>query len=250
MEFEVFRHKGASDEQFEKIDDIFNVKSDAFPTWSWRCMNQPLDWQDGTGCVNDVMLLEMVRERTRLNEKIKELVLESPWAKAYPHLTSSHAGFAITCAHAQLMLLTRGRPAFLMPLASPLSRRYSLNTMYFFDRDADVDGCADLSEPGFKYMEWLSVQLHRLREREPSVKCFIQEELGDTFFSRATLCVGGIIMSWVSNINLASGMAYALSSSAPAAHTASPSTCGRSAPWPGCSLLSQILPERRQDLDG
>ncbi|KAF5008389.1 hypothetical protein FDECE_5345 [Fusarium decemcellulare] len=42
---------------------------------------------------------------------------------------------------------------------------FSLNTMYFFDRNAGVDGCADPSEPGFKHMEWLSVQLQRLRER-------------------------------------------------------------------------------------
>jgi endopolyphosphatase len=41
----------------------------------------------------------------------------------------------------------------------------SLNTMYFFDRNAGVDGCADTSEPGFKHLEWLSVQLQRLRER-------------------------------------------------------------------------------------
>lgn len=41
----------------------------------------------------------------------------------------------------------------------------SLNTMYFFDRNAGVDGCADPSEPGFKHLEWLSVQLQRLRER-------------------------------------------------------------------------------------
>ncbi|KAM5356118.1 hypothetical protein ACJ41O_002764 [Fusarium nematophilum] len=42
---------------------------------------------------------------------------------------------------------------------------FSLNTMYFFDRNAGVDGCAHPSEPGFKQMEWLSVQLQRLRER-------------------------------------------------------------------------------------
>ncbi|KAK2696188.1 hypothetical protein QWA68_006268 [Fusarium oxysporum] len=41
----------------------------------------------------------------------------------------------------------------------------SLNTMYFFDRNAGVDGCAIPSEPGFKHMEWLRVQLQRLRER-------------------------------------------------------------------------------------
>ncbi|KAF4978926.1 hypothetical protein FZEAL_4764 [Fusarium zealandicum] len=42
---------------------------------------------------------------------------------------------------------------------------FSLNTMYFFDRNAGVDGCANPSEPGFKHLEWLSIQLQRLRER-------------------------------------------------------------------------------------
>lgn len=42
---------------------------------------------------------------------------------------------------------------------------FSLNTMYFFDRNAGVDGCADPSEPGFRHMEWLSIQLQLMRER-------------------------------------------------------------------------------------
>lgn len=42
---------------------------------------------------------------------------------------------------------------------------FSLNTMYFFDRNAAVNGCADPSEQGFKHMEWLSIQLQHLRER-------------------------------------------------------------------------------------
>ncbi|KAK4103112.1 carbohydrate esterase family 4 protein [Parathielavia hyrcaniae] len=42
---------------------------------------------------------------------------------------------------------------------------FSLNTLYFFDRNAGVDGCADPSEPGYKQLEWLSVQLQFLRER-------------------------------------------------------------------------------------
>ncbi|KAH7137295.1 Metallo-dependent phosphatase-like protein [Dactylonectria estremocensis] len=42
---------------------------------------------------------------------------------------------------------------------------FSLNTMYFFDRNAGVDGCAEPTEPGFKHLEWLSIQLQRLRER-------------------------------------------------------------------------------------
>lgn len=41
----------------------------------------------------------------------------------------------------------------------------SLNTLYFFDRNAGVDGCANPSEPGYKQMEWLRVQLQFMRER-------------------------------------------------------------------------------------
>ncbi|GFP56401.1 endopolyphosphatase [Trichoderma asperellum] len=42
---------------------------------------------------------------------------------------------------------------------------FSLNTMYFFDRNAGVDGCAHPSEPGYKHLDWLRVQLQILRER-------------------------------------------------------------------------------------
>jgi len=42
---------------------------------------------------------------------------------------------------------------------------FSLNTMYFFDRNAGVDGCAKPSEPGFQHMEWLRIQLQLLRDR-------------------------------------------------------------------------------------
>lgn len=41
---------------------------------------------------------------------------------------------------------------------------FSLNTMYFFDRNAAVDGCALPSEPGYKHMEWLRVQLDLMRQ--------------------------------------------------------------------------------------
>ncbi|KAJ5683610.1 Endopolyphosphatase [Penicillium macrosclerotiorum] len=41
----------------------------------------------------------------------------------------------------------------------------SLNTMYFFDSNSAVDGCADKSEPGYEHMEWLRVQLQLLRSR-------------------------------------------------------------------------------------
>ncbi|KAH6659986.1 Metallo-dependent phosphatase-like protein [Truncatella angustata] len=42
---------------------------------------------------------------------------------------------------------------------------FSLNTLYFFDRNAGVDDCVHPSEPGFKQMEWLRIQLQFLRNR-------------------------------------------------------------------------------------
>ncbi|KAL0261042.1 Endopolyphosphatase [Diplodia seriata] len=42
---------------------------------------------------------------------------------------------------------------------------FSLNTMYFFDSNSAVDGCAMKSEPGYEHMEWLRIQLQILRER-------------------------------------------------------------------------------------
>ncbi|KAI0843007.1 Endopolyphosphatase [Hypoxylon sp. FL0890] len=42
---------------------------------------------------------------------------------------------------------------------------FSLNTLYFFDRNAGVDDCAHPTEPGYKQFEWLRVQLQILRER-------------------------------------------------------------------------------------
>lgn len=42
---------------------------------------------------------------------------------------------------------------------------FSLNTLYFFDNNAAVDGCALKSEPGFAHMEWLRIQLQFVRER-------------------------------------------------------------------------------------
>jgi endopolyphosphatase len=42
---------------------------------------------------------------------------------------------------------------------------FSLNTMYFFDRNAGIDDCTKPSEPGFKHFEWLRIQLEWLRSR-------------------------------------------------------------------------------------
>lgn len=41
----------------------------------------------------------------------------------------------------------------------------SLNTMYLYESNSAVDGCAAKSEPGYEHMEWLRVQLQLLRER-------------------------------------------------------------------------------------
>ncbi|RYP54177.1 hypothetical protein DL768_000956 [Monosporascus sp. mg162] len=42
---------------------------------------------------------------------------------------------------------------------------FSLNTLYFFDRNGGVDDCVAPSEPGYKHFEWLRVQLQFLRRR-------------------------------------------------------------------------------------
>ncbi|KAK4547307.1 hypothetical protein LTR36_000962 [Oleoguttula mirabilis] len=42
---------------------------------------------------------------------------------------------------------------------------FSLNTLYFFQSNAAVDGCASKHEPGFQQMEWLRIQLQFMRER-------------------------------------------------------------------------------------
>lgn len=42
---------------------------------------------------------------------------------------------------------------------------FSLNTMYFFEHNSAVDGCAERSEPGYQQMEWLRIQLQFIRKR-------------------------------------------------------------------------------------
>ncbi len=42
---------------------------------------------------------------------------------------------------------------------------FSLNTLYFFNRNPGVDNCATPSEPGFKQLEWLRIQLAFMRQR-------------------------------------------------------------------------------------
>ena len=42
---------------------------------------------------------------------------------------------------------------------------FSLNSLYFFDNNNAVEGCADPNEPGYGQFEWLRVQLQFIRER-------------------------------------------------------------------------------------
>ena len=42
---------------------------------------------------------------------------------------------------------------------------FSLNTLYFFDSNTAVDGCAIKSEPGYEQLEWLRIQLNFIRQR-------------------------------------------------------------------------------------
>lgn len=42
---------------------------------------------------------------------------------------------------------------------------FSLNSLYFFDANAAVDGCAARSQPGYDQFEWLRAQLDLMRER-------------------------------------------------------------------------------------
>ena len=42
---------------------------------------------------------------------------------------------------------------------------FSLNTLYFFDSNTAVDGCAKRSEPGYEQMDWLRIQLQLIRAR-------------------------------------------------------------------------------------
>jgi len=42
---------------------------------------------------------------------------------------------------------------------------FSLNSLYFFDNNAAVDGCSLKSEPGYRQLNWLRIQLQFARER-------------------------------------------------------------------------------------
>ncbi|TKA82891.1 hypothetical protein B0A55_01179 [Friedmanniomyces simplex] len=42
---------------------------------------------------------------------------------------------------------------------------FSLNTLYFAENNAAVDGCASAKEPGYRQLEWMRIQLQFMRER-------------------------------------------------------------------------------------
>ena len=42
---------------------------------------------------------------------------------------------------------------------------FSLNTLYFFEHNTAVDGCAERADPGHQQMEWLRIQLQFVRNR-------------------------------------------------------------------------------------
>ncbi|KAK3114042.1 Endopolyphosphatase [Teratosphaeriaceae sp. CCFEE 6253] len=42
---------------------------------------------------------------------------------------------------------------------------FSLNTLYFAESNAAVDGCASPREPGYRQLEWMRIQLQYMRER-------------------------------------------------------------------------------------
>src|SRR5690606_8879121 len=45
----------------------------------------------------------------------------------------------------------------------------ALNTLYFFNQNAAVDGCEDDDEPGTQQMDWLEVELETSRRRNMTV---------------------------------------------------------------------------------
>ena len=75
---------------------------------------------------------------------------------------------------------------------------FSLNTLYFFNSNAAVDGCAARSEPGYEHMEWLRIQLEFLRRRGmkaiisghvPPARTESKSSWDETCWQKYTLCM-------------------------------------------------------------
>ncbi|KLJ08342.1 hypothetical protein EMPG_16212 [Blastomyces silverae] len=72
----------------------------------------------------------------------------------------------------------------------------SLNTMYFYDSNSAVDGCAHKDEPGYEHMEWLRVQLQFMRKKNmkailighvPPARTTSKENWDETCWQKYTL---------------------------------------------------------------
>lgn len=80
------------------------------------------------------------------------------WTKRYAHIWRKFV------PEEQIHSFERGGWFFVEVIPNTLAV-FSLNTLYFFDSNTAVDGCADKSEPGFEQFEWLRIQLQFLRLR-------------------------------------------------------------------------------------
>ena len=80
------------------------------------------------------------------------------WTKRYSHIWQKFI------PEEQIHAFQRGGWFFVEVIPNSLAV-FSLNTLYFFDSNTAVDGCAHKSEPGFEQFEWLRIQLQFLRQR-------------------------------------------------------------------------------------
>jgi endopolyphosphatase len=80
------------------------------------------------------------------------------WTKAYLKVWKSFI------PEAQKHTFERGGWFYVEVIPNKLAV-FSLNTLYFFDNNVAVDGCAAKSEIGYEHFEWLRIQLRFLRQR-------------------------------------------------------------------------------------
>ena len=80
------------------------------------------------------------------------------WLKEYSHIWRD------LVPEAQRHSFQRGGYFFTEVIKNKLAV-FNLNTLYFFNHNGAVDGCAKKSEPGYHQMDWLRVQLQLMRER-------------------------------------------------------------------------------------
>ncbi|KAK5718062.1 Endopolyphosphatase [Elasticomyces elasticus] len=73
---------------------------------------------------------------------------------------------------------------------------FSLNTLYFAENNAAVDGCASPKEPGYRQLEWMRIQLQYMRERgvkailtghQPPIRSDVKNLWDETCWQKYTL---------------------------------------------------------------